>query len=293
MIEHRQAAPVDPSRVVVLGASGFVGTDLVRHLEQLGIATLPMSSNQIDLVQPESVEILHKEIHQDDALIVVSALTPDRGRDISTLMKNLTMVQNVCAALAESPCSHLVYISSDAVYQDEANPVREESCCDPSSFHGLMHLARERMLAHTLKDSETPFMILRPSLLYGPGDTHNGYGPNRYLRTAREAGKITLFGDGEEERDHVFIGDLSRLIGLCLKNRGEGTLNVATGTATSFMDVARGVATAVKKEVEIECTPRQVPITHRHFDISATSKAFPSFQFTPLPEGLSETFTAI
>src|SRR2546428_337223 len=83
-----------------------------------------------------------------------------------------------------APAAQVVYVGTDAVYDDDTNPVRESSPCQPSSFHGTMHLARERMLIETLRPARTPLAMLRPSLLYGPGDTHNGYGPNRFVRSA-------------------------------------------------------------------------------------------------------------
>jgi nucleoside-diphosphate-sugar epimerase len=128
--------------------------------------------------------------------------------------------------------------------------------------------------------------------LYGSGDTHDGYGPNRFLRTAREEHRITLFGNGEEKRDHVYIGDLSRLIGLCLAHRSEGVLNVATGTSTSFSDVARIIAGLYQDEVLIDHQPHNGPITHRHFDIANLIRAFPSFRSTPLQEGLPRSVNA-
>ena len=45
--------------------------------------------------------------------------------------------------------------------------------------------------------------ILRPTLIYGAGDPHNGYGPNRFRRLAATGKPIILFGEGEERRDHV------------------------------------------------------------------------------------------
>jgi len=293
VIEHHLVAPESPSRVVVLGASGFVGKNLVSHLADLGIATVPLSSTEIDLCTPESVTALQRVIREDDALVLVSAITPDKGKDIRTLMKNLKMGEHVSTFLEQSACSHVVYISSDAVYEDGANPVRETSCCSPASFHGLMHLARERMLAYALGKSGVPYIFLRPCALYGADDTHNSYGPNRFLRTARKEGIITLFGNGEEKRDHVYIKDFSRLIGLCLMHRSEGILNVATGRSISFFDLAQMVNGLCENEVQIECLPRGMPITHRHFDIALTLRAFPSFQYTPLQTGLSETLEAM
>ncbi|MDP3723043.1 MAG: NAD(P)-dependent oxidoreductase [Candidatus Omnitrophota bacterium] len=287
MIRHRHAAPVPPSRVVVLGASGFVGRALVEEMTRLGIETLPLSSRESDLCRPESTAALRGLLRPEDTLAVVSAITPDKGKDVQTLMRNLLMGQHVSAALEEPACSHVVYISSDAVYNDAANPVRETSCCSPSTFHGLMHVGRELMLTQAVKRSQIPLLILRPSALYGAEDPHQSYGPNRFARTAVTEHVITLFGHGEEKRDHLYIKDLSRLITLGVLHGSQGILNVATGVSTSFYDVAQAVVGLLEQPVQIEYQPRSSPVTHRYFDTTAVLKAFPTFRFTSLQEGLA------
>lgn len=279
-----------PNRVVILGASGFLACDLAEHLHKLAIQCLPVQAAKLDLREKASVAELEKIVRTDDALVFLSALTPDRGRDISTMMKNLAMGEHVCALLEKSPCAHVVYISSDAVYADGINPVSETSTCQSSSFYGLMHYTREQMLAQTLQKSKTPLFVLRPSLLFGAKDTHNAYGPNRFLRTAHKERRIALFGNGEEKRDHVYIKDLSKLIGLVLLHRSSGVLNGATGISTSFFDVASLIVQLMRVPVKIEQIPRQNSITHRHFDIAKTLKAFPGFSYTPLKEALTETY---
>ncbi|MGH9346433.1 MAG: NAD-dependent epimerase/dehydratase family protein [Vicinamibacterales bacterium] len=283
MLTHGERRPL--ARVVVLGGSGFVGRSLLSHLDTKGIATLALTSRDLDLTGAAAGRLLAPHLRPGDALVFAAALTPDKGKDIATLMKNLAMGEQVSAALAAAPCAHVVYISSDAVYADDADPVNEASCTNPSSYHGLMHLVRERMLAMTL-GSGTPLAIVRPSLLYGSGDTHNGYGPNRFLRTARADRTIALVGRGEERRDHVFIDDLSRLIALVLTNRSAGALNVATGTSRSFGDVAERVA-ALVPGTRVESMPRSGAVTHRSFDVAAVDAAFPGFRFATLEEGLA------
>lgn len=288
MLTHHWPSAGTPGRVVVLGASGFVGRELMAHLKGAGRPALGLSSRDVDLLQPSSVDRLAGLIERDDAVVVISALTPDKGRDTATMMKNLRMAEHLSAALAIAPCGHLTYLSSDAVYDDQANPVRETSLRHPSTLYGLMHLVRERMLAEVAGEKSVPYAILRPSLLFGAGDTHNGYGPNRFVRTARESRKITLFGHGEEKRDHVYVVDLCRLVGEVLRHRSSGVLNVATGVSRSFFDVAETIR-RLSSGVELELLPRVIPVTHRHFDVIDTVKAFGSFQFTAFAEAMGRT----
>jgi UDP-glucose 4-epimerase len=285
LIRHRNERPSAPDRVVVLGATGFVASDLLAHLDDLEFKALALSSSAYDLREPDTAEALRSVLRPGDALVFVSALTPDRGRDVGTLTANLTMGQTVCNAL-DKEVAQVVYVSSDAVYADGHGLLSELSPCDPSSFHGLMHLAREKMLSQTLKDRATPLLLVRPSLLFGARDSHNGYGPNRFIRSAIADRRITLFGEGEERRDHVYVRDLSRLTGLALMHRTEGVLNVASGVSASFREFARRVAERVGPGVEVVSVPRQTPVTHRHFDVTARVKAFPGFAFTTVDAAL-------
>lgn len=290
MLEHRQATPKKPHRVVVLGASGFVARDLVRHLQNEGIPHRAIGSGEVDLLKPESVAQLEASLGEDDSLVITSCITPDKGKDAATLMKNLTMAQHVCLALEKIRCAHIVYVSSDAVYGWRESLIRESSVREANDLYGIMHLAREKMLSLAAAHSNTPLCIFCPSAIYGPGDTHNSYGPNRFLRSAIKDRIITLFGGGEETRDHVYIEDVSQLLTLCLQHRSAGTINAATGRAVSFREVAAMVANRAGDEVKIEKLLRSGPITHRHFDVTERIKAFPSFGPTSLENGLDSTF---
>ena len=293
MIAHQRLTPKVPPRVVVLGASGVVGRDLIGHLPHLGIGTVGLSSSEIDLCQADAVEKLEGVVGPGDAMVIASAITPDRGRDVPTLMRNLRMGEHLGSFFLRGRCAHVVYISSDAVYRDGISLVREGSCRAPAGLHGLMHLVREQMLTHVLRTADIPLLILRPTLLYGTHDTHNGYGPNRFVRTALANRTIALFGQGEEKRDHVYVRDLSRLIGQGLLHGSVGTLNVATGRSRSFLEVAQVVRRVVGDCVEMQYLPRTTPVTHRHFDVSATLRAFPSFRYVLLEDGLAEVVDGI
>jgi UDP-glucose 4-epimerase len=281
MLEHQTHPPQRPARAVVVGAGGFVGGAIAQQLQNDNVPVLGLTRRDVDLLQEGAAKKLAALLRADDAVVFVSAIAP--ARNAAALMQNLVMAEQLIAALATRPVAHLVYISSDAVYADAANPVTERSCRQPSTMHGMMHAARELMLK---TEAKAPLAILRPSLLYGARDPHNGYGPNRFRRLAAKGESITLFGEGEEKRDHVFVDDVARLTSLVLAHRSRGELNIATGQSASFREAAELAVRLSGKSVEIRGTPRQNPITHRHFDITECLKAFRQFRYTPLREGL-------
>jgi nucleoside-diphosphate-sugar epimerase len=150
-----------------------------------------------------------------------------------------------------------------------------------------MHLAREVMLGSEVK---APLAILRPSLLYGAADPHDGYGPNRFRRLAARGEDVVLFGEGEERRDHVYIDDAAELVARALYRRSTGVLNVASGEVHSFRAIAEKVVALSERRVAIRGTPRTGPMPHngyRPFDIAACRRAFPDFKYTTLDEGLA------
>lgn len=285
MLKHHNEKPATPGRVTILGASGFLGAALCRRLAERGIGTCAPASKELDLAAENAGERLAGLLRKDDALVMLAALTPDRGRDIATLMKNLRMAEAVCAALAKQAVAHVVYISSDAVYPFRSGLVSEETPAEPADLYAAMHRTRELMFQSACGDM--PLAVLRSTLLYGPGDTHNSYGPNRFRRIAAETGKITLGGEGEETRDHMFVDDAAMLVADVIAHRSRGLLNLASGQSETFRAVAGQVAAQFGQAVEVQGSPRGMPVTYRSFDITALLTAFPHFKATTLEAGLA------
>ncbi len=284
MLEHLNAGAPAPRRVVILGAHGFVGSASARLLTAQGVPVLALGRAEADLLAAGTERRLAEELRPDDSIVVISARAP--CKDAAMLVDNVRMMDCVCQALGQAPVAHVVYISSDAVYRDSRAPLTEESCAEPGSLHGAMHLVRELMLKSVLK---APLAILRPTLLYGAADPHNGYGPNRFRRLAAAGQDIVLFGEGEEQRDHVLIDDVAEIVRRVLMHRSRGVLNVATGSVHSFREIAERIAALYDPPVAVRGTPRQGPMPHggyRAFDGSACLRAFPDFRYTDLQTGL-------
>jgi nucleoside-diphosphate-sugar epimerase len=280
--------------VVILGAGGFLAPALARLLASAGIATRAISSSEIDLRATDAGNRLAVELRPSDSVVMAAALTPDKGRDVATLMNNLRMGENVCAAVSHAKPAYFLYVSSDGVYDARfTSLLTEESTCEPVDLYCLMHIARERMLEQTCRAVGIPLAVVRPCAIYGPGDTHNSYGPNRFIRTALKDDKITLFGAGEEVRHHVYVTDVAEIIRLCLLHASAGVINAVTGQAVSFADLAERIAAAIGDTIKLEKTHRLNLITHRHFDTSALVRAFPSFRATPLETGLARTIAGV
>lgn len=293
MLSHQLAEPVPPRRIVVLGARGFVGRELLEFLETRGLSHLAVARQQIDLGEPGSADSLRSILHPEDAVVVAAALTPDRGRDLAPFMKNLRMAECIAQALAEAPCAHLVYISSDAVYDGRESLVSEDTAPSPTDLYSLMHIARERILDHAAQSRAIPFCVVRPCAIFGAGDTHNSYGPNRFVRSALKERRIKLFGVGEELRDHVYVGDVVAVIGAVLQRRSTGVLNAVSGQSVSFGDLARMIVELTGPDVAMESLPRSGKVTHRHFDSTALLKSFPDLGRTELQEGLRRTVEGV
>jgi len=285
MLSHLSPQPVPPARVVVIGAGGFVGNAIAARLQNNRVPVLRLARRDIDLLAPNASDRLAALLRPDDVLVAVAALAP--CRNVRMLHDNIGLALAMVEAAKRVALAHVVNISSDAIYADSADPLTERSTAAPDNLHGVMHLARETMFRSEIT---VPLTMLRPTLIYGAGDPHNGYGPNRFRRLAAKGEPIVLFGKGEERRDHVLIDDVAQLAANVIYRRSTGVLNIATGQVASFREIADTVVRLSGRPVPIRETERSGPMPHngyRPFDTADCRAAFPDFAFTPLTEGLA------
>jgi nucleoside-diphosphate-sugar epimerase len=280
-----------PRRVVILGASGFLGRAVQGELARAGVEVEAHSSKTLDLTRPEAAEVLAGQLDPGTALFFASALTPDRGQTLDTYAANVAMVATVARALERQP-TPCVYISSDAVYGFDVNPVTEETAVAPGSYYGLAKYTGEKLLEYAAAVKGLRLLSLRVAGVFGPGDPHGSYGPNGFARSLARDRSIRIFGQGEEERDHICVDDVARLAVALMQAGASGVFNIATGYSQPFAQVVETIRKLVPYEVVVTNAPRKGAITHRSYDITRLEQAVPGFPFTPLEDGLRATLAA-
>ena len=255
------------NRVVILGSGGFISGSIEKLLKKKKINYIGLTRKKIDFKKKTSSQKLLKILKNSDIVLIVAAKAP--CKDIKMLEDNLTIMKNIINALIKKTVSKIIYLSSDSVYSDSMKKLNENSKTNPDNYHGLMHLMREKMLK-SIKPKN--LCILRPTLVYGDNDPHNGYGPNSFLRLAKKNLPIKLFGNGEELRDHIFIDDVAKIIFLTIINNIKGVINVVTGTKISFYEIAKLAIKRVKSNSKIIKIKRKGPMPHNGYRLFDNSK---------------------
>ena len=258
------------NRIVIWGSNGFIAKNLKINLKKLNMNFISISKKKINLEKKQSFKLLSKIIKKNDIVLFIAAIAPVKTIDM--LNNNIKICSNVCKALEKKEISSLIYISSDAVYSDSLKKIKETNLTLPSSLHGLMHLSREIILRDKFKKILT---ILRPTLIFGKDDPHNGYGPNSFYRLAKKNKDIKIFGKGEELRDHISIKDITDIIIRIIKLKKKGEFNLVTGKVQSFENIAKKLIKLTNSKSKIINLKRTSPMPHngyRAFDNSKLKK---------------------
>ncbi|UCD15397.1 MAG: NAD(P)-dependent oxidoreductase, partial [Candidatus Omnitrophota bacterium] len=190
-------------RILILGHSGFIGSHLMRNFcdKEPQIELIGKSIPEIDLTKLEDVKSLSPFFDMETVVIMCAAIKRQFGDNLDTFSQNLAMVTNLCRILEQRLAKRFIFFSSAAVYgEDISNTnITEDTPVCPTSFYGMAKYICERLLIKNFnQSSKGSLFILRPPLIYGPGDMGSTYGPAGFIKAALNNEKITLWGDGLE-----------------------------------------------------------------------------------------------
>lgn len=279
-----------PKKIIILGHSGFIGSHLkclISKSENWSIAghSLP----DVDLTNPEHASRLIPLFTADSILVLAAAVKRQFGDTLEAFLHNMAIVENICHLLETHPVKRVIFMSSSAVYGEETEStcINEQTPVNPTSYYGINKYTAECLLKKACATKQqTSLVCLRPPLVYGPNDQGRTYGPSGFSTAALEGTPITLWGDGTELREFIYIEDLCRLIEFLADHEFEGKLNVVSGTSYCFADVI-----AILKEklpsLEVNTRPRSKQKADNAFDSRKIKSLLPAdFQFTSLEDGL-------
>jgi len=189
----------------------------------------------------------------------------------------------------------VVLASSAAVYGDASEPpVPEDAPCRPVSPYGIHKLASEGALETYAVVHGVPTTSLRFFNVYGPRqDPSSPYSGviSIFTDRARAGRTLTIYGDGQQSRDFVFVGDVVRAIVAAL---GDGNsrlvANVGTGTEISVLELARTIVDLCGTGVAIEHAPaRAGEILRSRARVERMRDALNLVAETKLADGLRQT----
>ena len=269
-------------RVVVIGATGFIGSSLCKFLGTASSCeTVQINSSTLDLSKDYSIDSLTRLLRPNDKVVFLAAQTPDRGKDIDTFMINLSMIKNFNQAVQITTPAHITYVSSDSMFYPIHNGISIYSDQLTRNTYGLAHFARECFLDEKCSELNIPLAIVRPTAIYGFQNRQRTYGPNQFLKTIMENQEIVLFGDGEEQRDHLHIDDFNSYLFEILNKNGSGVIHIASGQLISFKEIANLFqATLPHMKIKIKTRARSIPFFHKSVDTAELKSLFP--QISPL-----------
>jgi len=286
-----------PASMVILSNTGFIGKALYIYLQHNTASEIQgYPSSSINLLSPDSLKALDDVLDKKAALILTATITRDREDTLDSFCANITMFTNVARFLENHQVNKCIYISTVSVYGDVVNqlPVTEATPVTPTSYYGIAKYAGEVILQNVANSAGFPLLILRLPGVYGPGDTHLGwYGPGSFIRSILQDKSLSLYGDGEELRDRLYIDDLVRLICSLAYSDESGIYNLATGQSHSYIEIADLLREIIPCDFDVFHIPRTKPIVDWKFDVTKLSRAVPGFYFTELRQGLQETYEAI
>ena len=273
------------SKLIIFGSKSFVAKSIIGKLKENNTEILELSRDIVNFENELECEKLVSRINNGDKVLFIAGKVP--VKNLEMLLENIKICKNICDILEKKEINHITYLSSDAVYKDTDAKIDENSICEPDSLHGLMHLTREKYLQSKFDN----LCIVRPTLIYGIDDPHNGYGPNKFYKNATNNQNIELFGNGEEKRDHIFVEDVAEIIVRLIKISYVGKLNATTGKTSSFSDIAIKVKDIINPSIEIIKKKRYGPMPHngyRPFNNNKIFEIFPDFKFNNIENWLKD-----
>jgi UDP-glucose 4-epimerase len=304
-------------KVLVTGGAGFIGSHVAERLLGLGHAVRVLDNlstgRRANLATHARLELVIGDVRDRaevdacatgvDAIVHLAAVASVQASiddPIATHASNFDGTLHVLEAARERDVRRLLYASSAAVYGDSAElPVAESATPRPLSPYAADKLAGEHYLHYYFRKHGLAGTAFRFFNIYGPRqDPSSPYSGviSIFVDRLARGEPVTLFGDGEQTRDFVYVGDLAALLCGALTRDGLGgeTMNVGTGRQTSLLTLLDTLEDLAGRRVERRfAEPRVGDIRHSCADVRRLTQRLDAAPSTALGDGLAELLGSI
>lgn len=306
-------------RALVTGGAGFIGShvadlfiangfavEIIDDLSTGNRANVPVRAvlHEVSVTSAEAGKIAAEGsfdvIVHLAAQIDVRKSVADPVFDATT---NTIGTLNILEAIKRAgSTARIVFTSTGgAIYGDFNTPPNVEIFPkDPESPYAISKLAAEYYLSYYGRIHGVEHVALRFGNVYGPRqDPHGEAGVVAIFCTRILEGKpLTIFGDGLQTRDYVYVGDVARAVFLAATGEipaaervDARAFNVGTGVGTSVVDLVRLLQVAAKSDAEIVFAPKRPGEQQESFlNADKARKVLGWEPMVPLSEGLGMTF---
>ena len=281
-------------KFIIIGNTGFVGKNLEKYiLNRFKNSNIyGFGSKKIDLTKSKETKKLSKLINKNTYIFFLSFNKTQRNASINDLEKNFYIVKNVCNILKINKPKKIIFFSTQSVYGEDTNNnnTTELTLPDPTSFYGIAKYLAERVLKKVCNDNKINYVIARIPRVYGEGDFEENYGPTKFLHHFIKKKPLTIWGDGKEKRDYIFINDLNKIIlKLCFK-KFSGTVNVCSGKSFSFLQIIKILKKITSEKIIILNKKRSRKKVNHVMNNKKLIKLLGDFKFTSLEKNLSNLY---
>lgn len=284
--------------VLVLGATGFIGSNVVSSLSKhKKFKLLTPSTVECDLRKKESVEKYIKlerpNIIINAAFYGVSAKIPFSTEYIT---KNLNMVINILSACrGVRSIKKIIHLGSCNEYGDSKNPISEYSPLAPKNVYGTAKAVCSLAALEFAREYSLPLVILRVFYLYGPNDERSVL---YYLANSIANKKKASLTAGEQLRDYMYVKDLAEVINkICKKPEVLNNMeiyNIGRGQGTNLAHVFKLIYKSFGEEPDFDSRKySEYEYMSQVADIRKIKKAVKKIKFTPLKVGIKNTINEV
>ncbi len=292
--------------ILLTGATGFIGKHLLPLLHERGHRVLAVGRHRpealpdadflsADLLDANALARESSRMAEADVLIHLAAAIPQSsvpGDSLEAMRKaNVTSTRTLLDVLPPS-VRHIVFASTLDVYgSPQFLPVTEEHPLDPLTAYGRAKVETEELLRRICTEQSRSLTILRLTQIYGPGEASIKAIP-RFMDAIAAGTAPTLFGDGSELRDYLYVADAARAFALAVEKETAGTFTIASGSSVSVRHVLELLLEVSGSPLMPVFRERQKPRIDFVFD---TGRAQAALAFTPtisLHDGLQAHWNA-